>query len=132
MTDNNIDFKSDYAGKSARFGVHTFDANKGTYRIVNHQKKELACEGGDSMKIVSWGGEHKLKEFQFIPKDGGFAIYNPFTQKFVSPREDGIAGCLFQEYDVAMSFVGINLPMTDKYRLRSTPSLFTTKLTAKG
>jgi len=132
MHDNWVDLKSDKRGNWEQFQVYPVDINKGLYRVVNHQLREMACEGGNSNSLKSWSGDFRLKEFSFIPKDGGVAIYNTFTQRFVGPYNGNDAGCHEQEYQHAMVFQGISNPLDEKFRALIPPSLFRTELTAEG
>ena len=134
MHDEWADLKNDKLGGWERFDVIPVSINLGLYRIVNHQGREMSCEDRNSHKLRSWrhGDDIRKKEFQFFPQNGGFLIYNPFTQRFVGPYDDGNAGCHHTEVHHAIHFFGIKRPMDEKFRLKMYPSLFRTELTAEG
>lgn len=76
------------------FIIRPVSADRGLYKLINFDGKELLCAGGDKHEIgAGIPGDSRLKEFQFFPKDGGFVIYNPFAQRFVGPYGGDKAGC---------------------------------------
>ena len=134
MHDHWVDLKNDKLGGWEGFDVVPVDIKKGLYKIKNHQGHVMACEGKDSDKLQKHAGDHRLNEFQFFLKGdkSGIVIYNPFTQRFVGPYDDGNIGCHSTEVHHANHFLGIKRPMDEKFRLKMYPSLFRTELTAEG
>jgi hypothetical protein len=51
MNDNWVDLKSTKRGMWEQFQTYPVDIQKGLYRIVSHQLREMACEGENSNKL---------------------------------------------------------------------------------
>ena len=130
MNDNQVDYKSNTYGQSERFVLIPTRHEKGLYKLVNWQGKEMACESDSSSNMTGdMVKDTRSKEWQFIPKGDGFAIYNPFTQFFIGNDGD-MGACVEQHLENAYTFIGAKRPMADKFRLASIPILFRTEFTA--
>ena len=132
MNDNQVDYKSNTYGQSERFVLIPTRHEKGLYKLVNWQGKEMACESDSSSNMTGdMVKDTRTKEWQFIPKGDGFAIYNPFTQFFIGNDGD-MGACVEQHLENAYTFIGAKRPMADKFRLASIPILFRTEMNPEG
>lgn len=61
MNDNTVDLKSTGRGAWEQFRVKPDDIKKGLYRVINHQLREMGCEGAFSNTLTSANGDGRLK-----------------------------------------------------------------------